>query len=54
MKTNNPYVQQLIDQGDEPTNQPAYLGEFPKTIWGVIYNTQDEYIDAVHEFLNGN
>ena len=54
MKTNNPYVQQLIAQGDEPSNKPANLGEFPKTVYGRTFETREEYLEAIHEFMNGN
>ena len=28
--------------------------EFPKTIYGRTYETEAEYLEAMHEFLNGN
>ena len=51
---NNIYTQQIIDQGREPINKPAQLGEFPKTVYGRTFETKEEYLEALHEFMNGN
>ena len=53
MKTNNPYVQQILDQGRDYTPTPAKKQEFPKTIYGRTFETQEEYDEALAEFLNG-
>ena len=50
----NPYIDQIKSQGRDPINSPAKLGEFPKTIYGRTYDTQEEYLAAIHDFLNGN
>ena len=50
----NPYTDQIKEQGRDPVNSPAKLGEFPKTIYGRTYDTQEEYLAAIHDFLNGN
>ena len=50
----NPYTDQIKSQGRDPVNSPAKLGEFPKTIYGRTYDTQEEYLAAIHDFLNGN
>ena len=52
-KTNNPYVQQILSQGKEPSNKPATVGEYPKTIYGRTFETHEEYLEAIHEFMNG-
>ena len=51
---NNIYAQQIIEQGREPINKPAQLGEFPKTVYGRTFETREEYLEAIHEFMNGN
>jgi len=50
----NPYINQIKEQGRDPVNQPAKVGEFPKTIYGRTYDTKEEYLSAIHDFLNGN
>ena len=52
-QTSNPYINQIKSQGRDPVNQPAKLGEFPKTLYGRTFNTKEEYLDAIHEFMNG-
>ena len=54
MNTTNHYTNQIKSQGRDPINSPAKLGEFPKTIYGRTYDTQEEYLAAIHDFLNGN
>ena len=53
MKTNNPYVQQILSKGRDYVPTPAKMGEFPKTIHGRVFNTEDEYREAIADFLNG-
>ena len=50
----NPYINQIKEQGRDPVNQPAKVGEFPKTLYGRTYDTKEEYLSAIHDFLNGN
>lgn len=33
--------------------KPAKLGEFPKTIHGRTFETEEDYREAMHDFLNG-
>ena len=49
----NIYTSQIRAQGREPSNKPAELGEFPKTVYGRTFETKAEYLEAIHEFLNG-
>lgn len=49
----NPYVQQILSQGKEPSNNPAPQAEYPRTIYGKTFNTEEEYLEAIHDFLNG-
>ena len=50
----NAYTDQILAQGRVPSNKPADLGEFPKTIHGRLFNTKEEYLAELHDFLNGN
>jgi hypothetical protein len=54
----NPYVQNLIDCGYDPadcyTVASAGLDKtFPLHIHGRVYNTQQEYDEAIADFING-
>ena len=51
----NPYVENLIEMGyDETDVQVASTKkEFPLTIYGRTYNTEEEYLSAIHDFMNG-
>ena len=49
----DPYTQQIRDQGREPSGKKADLGEFPKTIAGRHYETKEEYLEDLYDFLNG-
>jgi hypothetical protein len=53
MKTNNPYVAQILSQGKEPSNAPAPKAEYPRTIYGRTFETEAEYKEALADFLNG-
>ena len=55
---NNPYVENLVamgyDRADCETVAAAGVDKtFPMNIHGRIYNTQEEYDQALHDFLNG-
>ena len=54
MTNSNPYVQQIQEQGKEPSRNPAPQAEYPRTIYGRVFNTEEEYLQELHEFLNGN
>jgi len=54
----NPYVQTLIEMGyDEADCQTVAVAgmkkTFPLNIHGRIFNTQEEYDDAVRDYING-
>jgi hypothetical protein len=51
--TNNPYVQQILSQGKEPSKAPAKGRQFPCTIHGRTFATKAEYDAAMADFLNG-
>jgi len=53
MKTNNPYIDQIHAKGRDYVPTPAKLGEFPKTVYGRTFETEEEYREAIHEMLNG-
>ena len=55
----NPYIQQICDQtGATPREvitemmPPLRPMTFPCTIHGRQFDTQDEYFDAMHEYLS--
>ena len=50
---NNPYTQQVIDQGRDPSNAPAKGRQFPCTIHGRRFETKAEYDEALADFMNG-
>ena len=52
--TNNPYITQIKQQGKDPVNAPAVIDGFPKTIHGRRFETKADYLEALHDFLNGN
>lgn len=54
----NPYVENLIEMGydraDCETVAAAGVDKtFPLKMYGRVYNTQEEYDEALHDFLNG-
>jgi len=51
--TSNPYIAQIYAKGRDYTPTPAKLGEFPKTIHGRVFNTEEEYREALADFMNG-
>jgi len=53
MNKTNPYVQQILSQGKEPSKAPAPQATYPRTIHGRTYQTEAEYREALHDFLNG-
>jgi len=58
MTHNNPYAQNLIEMGYDETDcyTAATVGltkTFPYTVHGRTYQTQEEYDDAIADFLNG-
>jgi len=53
MNKTNPYVAQILSQGKEPSKAPAPKREFPCTIHGRTYETEQEYLQDLHDFLNG-
>ena len=51
--TSNPYVQQILSQGKEPSKAPAPKRTFPCTIGARTFETEAEYREALADFLNG-
>lgn len=58
IKTNNPYEQTLLRKGYSLTEiretKSTQTRTFPLTMYGRTYQTEAEYLDAIHDFLNGN
>ena len=52
----NPYVETLIESGydKQDCSIPAETKKFPLTIHHKTFHTEEEYNEALHEFLNGN
>ena len=58
MTIHNPYVENLVEMGydraDCETVAVAGVDKtFPLNIHGKVYQTQEEYDEALHDFLNG-
>ena len=58
MTIHNPYVENLVEMGydraDCETVSVAGVDKtFPLNIHGKVYQTQEEYDEALHDFLNG-
>lgn len=49
----NPYIGYVYSKGRDEFSYPSKLGEFPKTVQGVRFETEEEYRAAIHEMLNG-
>ena len=54
----NPYVENLVQMGYdrkdcEVASKMFTKKEFPYTIHGRTYQTEEEYNEAIHEFMNG-
>ena len=43
----------MINRQNEPQPKPQTNKTFPLTIHGRTFETEQEYLDAIHEFLNG-
>jgi len=56
MKNQNPYVQTLLEKGYTVAecHTPAPKKQFPLTIYGRTYETEEAYNEAIADFLNGN
>lgn len=56
MRNPNPYVDQLMQKGytAKECSKPAKVDQFPKTIHGRIFETEEQYREAIADFLNGN
>ena len=50
----NPYVEMLIESGydKQDCSTPAETKKFPLTIHNTVFHTEEEYNEALHEFLN--
>ena len=58
MAIHNPYVENLVAMGYdrqdvEVASTMFQKKTFPYTIHGRTYNTEEEYNEAIHEFMNG-
>ena len=58
MKTNNPYVNTLIEMGYDEADcrmvaSAGVKDTYPRTIHGRVFNTKAEYDEALADFING-
>jgi hypothetical protein len=56
MNTNynsNPYTQQVLDKGRDLPKASAPKHTFPLTIGSRTYHTEEQYQEALADFLNG-
>ena len=59
MSSNNPYVQNIIEQTGMSEREvftsmsPIRPMTFPCEIYGRVFETQDDYLNEMYEFLNG-
>lgn len=51
----NPYVSQLIEKGytTHECQKPAVKKQFPLNIHGRIFHTEEEYKEALADYING-
>ena len=56
MKNNNPYVQTLLEKGYTVAEcrTPAPKKQFPLTMYGRTFLTEEDYNEAIADFLNSN
>ena len=58
IKTKNPYEQTLLQKGysigEIRQIKSTQTRTFPLTMYGRTFHTEAEYLDALHDFLNGN
>jgi len=58
IKTTNPYKQILLQKGyslrEIRETKSTTTKTFPMTVHGRTFQTEVEYLDDLHEFLNGN
>jgi len=53
MTHSNPYAQQMIAQGRDLSKAPAPKADYPRTIHGRTFETEEDYLDAIYDMLNG-
>jgi hypothetical protein len=53
MTTSNVYAQQIREQGKDPSSAPAPKKTFPCKIGARYFQTEEEYNEALADFLNG-
>jgi hypothetical protein len=54
--TNNPYITTLLEMGydEQDCSQPlSHNRQFPCTIYGRHFETEEQYNQELHEYMNG-
>ncbi len=57
MNTSNPYIQTLQAKGyslGECQVPSKVVHTYPREIYGRVFETEEEYNEALYDFLNGN
>ena len=57
MNTSNPYIQILQAKGyslGECQVPSKVVHTYPREVFGRVFQTEEEYKEALHDFLNGN
>jgi hypothetical protein len=47
------YAQQILAKGRDLPTAPAPKAQYPRTIHGRVFQTEADYMEALHDFLNG-
>jgi hypothetical protein len=50
----NPYAAQILSQGKEPSKAPAPKATYPRTIGARTFQTEEDYQEALADWLNSN
>ena len=53
MEHHNPYVSQILAKGRDYVPTPAPRAEYPRSIHGRVFATEEDYNEALADFLNG-
>ena len=49
----NPYIQNLLEMGYDKQDVEVASKTFPCVIHGRTFQTEEEYHEALHEYMNG-
>lgn len=52
-ETSNPYKDYVRSKGRDISGIPAPIPSYPRTIGLRTFQTHEEYLEALHDYLNG-